>query len=208
MTDPKIFTKHVSPEDLGKVQVHETVTIFDPLAHRWLFLDFDGVLNGINYWHGQERSGLDILQFPFSPHNILAINQVVDQFDDLLVVITSAWRDFGFYEGYIEAKLDQAGFNGKVWATLDTQEKLGNRGIAIQTWMVNNGLDHPDLKMCIIDDRPHRDFGWLNGYLVQTTMEKGFLYPHVALATDMLRGKSYRGDVYGKPVKWSEDDKK
>jgi hypothetical protein len=172
-----------------------------------LFLDLDGVLNSIDYWHKRGLTGMEILERPFDEENVRCLNRVLNEVE-CQYVVTSAWRDFGFEDKhYICHKLSEAGVTQEPWAILDTPERFMNRGIAIQTWLVNQGRDVAKQKLAILDDRPPKDFGWLNGYLVQTDIQTGMNDQDALRTIAMLRGTDGRpGRFYGQTVRWHENE--
>jgi len=161
-----------------------------------LFLDFDGVLNGLDWWYEMGNSGMDLLRRPFNPYNVAVVNQIFEEVE-CDVVLTSAWRFFGFKPGYIKALLSIYGFQGNVTGDLgDLPEPFKIRGIPIQTWMVNNNRMNQNI--CILDDMDRSRFGWLNGYLVQTDIVKGCSDGNADEAIEMLKGEF----TDGRPKRW------
>ncbi len=174
----------------------------NPLPPAWkspiLFLDFDGVLNSLEYWYGSGYSGIDLLNHTLSPYNVAVVNSIFERVPSCEIVLSTAWRFFGFYHEYIAEVLRDAGFKGNVIGDLGTiEEPFGIRGIAIQVWLVNNNC--MDRNICILDDMHRSKFGWLNGYLVKTNIATGCTEKEADLAVAMLKGE---GKDYGKPKRW------
>ena len=151
---------------------------------KYLFLDFDGVLNTSN---DKDPSALN-------KKHLEVLNTVVEEHDPN-IVISSTWRCF--YPLYVLKEiLVTHGFKypDKV---VDTTPDLsiregsrivstyGTRGREVGEWIQNNiGIqsesENPiSYSICILDDMEPGQFGGLKKYLVMTSMSSGLHTGHI-----------------------------
>ena len=138
-----------------------------------IFLDIDGVLNGIETEDGKRipnfKGGLDDRAFGFSPDLVANLRKVLDA-TDARIVVSSSWRHFKEY--YMDELRGVkpprdwrellAGMMGRgpdlfIGSTppLSMYEYIV-RGMEIKQWMKDNeskfGVPDEDYRFCIIDD--------------------------------------------------------
>jgi hypothetical protein len=146
-----------------------------------IFLDMDGVMNKHrNYENGY--AGI-------SPDCVTNLNSLLDEFTDMVIVVSSAWR-YIFHEkdmtprGF-EYMLLIAGVNCKhrVYGYTERDEVIPTRGGQILHWLAQ----HKNLrisKFLAIDDLDH-DFDKLNIPRLKTEAKNGLT------AEDVLKAKEY-----------------
>jgi len=168
--------------------------------HKYLYLDFDGVLNTSHDKdpHALNKKHLDVL------------NQIMEKHDPD-VVISSTWRCF-YPLKVLKEVLVIHGFKYPdrvigVTPDLSTIDENGSitvyrdwsvRGREIQKWLDDNiGVQSEKAEpflysICILDDMSPDQFGNLRKYLIMTSMDKGLHEGHLK-QVDMMYKKQESG---------------
>lgn len=144
-------------------------------------MDFDGVLNSIDWWRRRGSSnGWDPLQ-NIDPRAVGLLNQLVDR-TGAVVVISSDWRKL-YPERRLSDLLAKRGFHGRVVGTTPDLWYMP-RGHEIRSWLDQ----HPEVqRFVIIDDQA--DMAMLQPYLVKTTFDRGLEPVHVERAARLLEAR-------------------
>lgn len=115
-----------------------------------LFLDFDGVLNSIQYAVLMRRRGDDGYGEAFDPLAVSNLLEVLDRVPDLKIVVSSAWRLGDTVEG-LRDLLSKNGIPAEriIDKTANQSQKGYERGYEIQDWLEA----HPEVtEFAIVDD--------------------------------------------------------
>jgi hypothetical protein len=163
-----------------------------------LFLDFDGVLNNKN--HMESFPGRYLMKQPFDLYNVEIFINLCKFLVEYRIVISSAWRNFGFYDGYLYSLLREYGISNIVGETPPPPSggSYGIRGIEIHSWLVNNG--EQDTPFVILDDQDN--MGWLVSNLIQTDKDRGLQREDMFLVLDYIRDY----DEHMSTTHWSNED--
>ena len=138
-------------------------------CHKVLFLDIDGPMIPMRAWViNTERK----LYERFDPIATATIKRVLDKVD-AKIVISSAWRDYG-YEKIVKV-LDENGISHSYihedWQTKDLfGHQIHSRHKEILDWLKR----HPEVDRYVVLDDAKLDIP----NLVRVTMEDGILYAH------------------------------
>jgi len=169
--------------------------------NKYLFLDFDGVLNSEN-WTKSPALTLIGGCFGVDPNAVMFINQIVER-TQCQIVFSSTWRihhsteelrqilvDHGFK--YPESVIDST---GRAWTLMDREkdrtaflaeqnEKYGNwyRGYEIDCWLNDNVKGRK--KFAILDD--DSDMWKHKNRHVKTTWTRGISQAHVDKVCEVL----------------------
>jgi hypothetical protein len=157
-----------------------------------VFLDFDGVLNGIDSWSlsqqeyeakraGPEDEALGLLRLRLDPERVRILNDVLER-TGAKVVLSTAWRNWP-EQDYVREKLDAAGFEGTIVGA--TPGWLGpgkRRGDEIQAWLDENQGEVE--AFAILDDSD--DMGSLMPYLVLVDPMTGLDESYVPRLVELL----------------------
>jgi hypothetical protein len=137
-----------------------------------IFLDFDGVLNfsefiykkDSEYLENLKRIELDYMARELSSKRIQLLNQVVERFDNVFFIISSAWRKRASMKK-LQAIFELHGFKGEF---IDVTPSFGKRGEEIQEWLDTRPeqLGLVIEKFLILDDEPC-DMVHLTPYVIQ-----------------------------------------
>lgn len=152
-----------------------------------LFLDFDGVLNHVD-WLSTADHAWGSMQL--DPSRVALVQAIVDR-TDAKIVISSTWR---LYHKLDELRtfLAERGFRGEVidrTPDLYHQKHDRVRGDEIQDWLDR----HPEVESYVILD-DDSDMSTVAHRLVKTTFEEGLTEADVELAVRMLETPSCRGE--------------
>lgn len=115
---------------------------------KYLFLDFDGVLNTEQYQAElaiQGKSGKDIYGPLFDYRTVSQLKYILDM-TDAKIIVTSSWR-FIHRLKVLQEMWANRGMPGELYATLPTEISSKSRGEEITTWMVGR-----DNRYVILDD--------------------------------------------------------
>ncbi len=146
---------------------------FEP-APRVLFLDIDGVLNTT------DMSGAANGPTPIDPQAIQRLNQLLDEFEDLRIVVSSAHRIGVSLEG-LRKLLSGLPPERIIDSTPVITSMRAQRGDEIQQWL--NG--HPEVTACaILDD--NNDMAEMHYYLVRTSAQEGLQDEHIIKCRELL----------------------
>ena len=125
-------------------------------TEKYIFLDFDGVLNHENFYNKRHEIGID--KYPpyplceIDPKSVENLNYIVKE-TDAKVVVSSSWRH-GRSKKELQSILDNSGFIGEV---IDVTPNLINfegsvRGNEIWAWIKNNVENYFDFFDYVIFD--------------------------------------------------------
>jgi hypothetical protein len=150
-----------------------------------LFLDFDGVLNSVDFHKAQHAAGVN-LPWPechLDPAPVKVLNDILEK-SGAVVVVSSSWRIGGHPPSrtvWLQQTLDNGGFKGRV---IDVTPVLGGkRGNEIQYWLDR----HPDVThFVILDD--DTDMEHLYDKLVHIDYEHGLTQSYVESILKHLEG--------------------
>lgn len=124
-----------------------------------IFLDFDGVLNSVDFHTRQHAAGEDEKPRPrhlepmLDPAAIQVLNEVIEK-TGAVIVVSSTWRK-GERRVWLQEQLTKRGLKGTV---IDVTPDLGTRrGLEIQQWLDGaacfpRGRLGPVTHFCILDD--------------------------------------------------------
>lgn len=141
------------------------------MHRRYLFLDFDGVLNSrkfVNTYLYQFREPTEqryVVDEHINPELVAKVNTIVTK-ADVEVVISSAWRK-SFTKERLQDMLRRRGFIGHIVDC--TPIMRCDRGYEIQAWMDQHGVTKD--QVVILDD--NTDMAHLLDRLVQTSFDTG-----------------------------------
>lgn len=163
---------------------------------KYIFLDFDGVLNSGQYFKGpifrQESAGLSEAHIALVSTDIHFDSEAVQLMSELVylskaqVVCSSTWRLNHSLEELNKMLKDRGATFQMIDVTPRGEPRPGSpkimRGDEIQTYL--DRLSEPPESFVIIDDTSDMDH--LRDRLVQTTWEKGFRKNHLDWALRIL----------------------
>ena len=150
-----------------------------PSGSRYLFLDFDGVLNSASAFarlKGTYAAGKCI-----DPEAVKRLDRIVEA-TNCAIVVSSAWRQL--YDNYDLYRTLR--HYGSEWACLNLYSQTGSYGdrpFEVRQWL---HTEADGIGYVILDDT---DFDWdkdQRSHLVLTTWELGLLDEHVDKAIDIL----------------------
>lgn len=157
-----------------------------------VFLDFDGVLNHLDWMRGKGRP-----HPPFDPACVRRLAQICEQ-TGARIVVSSSWRAMGAAPplerlAWLRGLLTGAGLGARgevIGMTPDLSERPGGgvwrtveRHEEIRAWLAANEAD----AFVILDDD---NDAAIEGHFVQTSFENGgLLDEHVGAAIKILRGE-------------------
>lgn len=159
-----------------------------------VFLDFDGVLNHVDYMLGQSRDGpkplsLDWWAAGLDPTRVELVNELLDR-TGAKVVVSSSWRVSRDVR-WLQAVLEKAGFTGEV---IDKTARC--YGVArweeIAGWITAHHALHtrdPIEAFVIFDDDHDAEIA---GHFIRTDATTGLTSADVEVAVQVLAGKLYR----------------
>ncbi len=145
---------------------------------RFLFLDFDGVLNNVA-WLCSPRSTSE-----FDPENMQWLNLLMCRVEPQ-IVISSSWRSGRTVED-LQILLAESHFwfpNRIIDKTPEDRARLKNRGEEIAFWMRRHRVKAP--QVVILDD--DHDMGDLRPRLIQTDFRTGLRPENVRAALRLWR---------------------
>ena len=148
---------------------------------RFIFLDFDGVLNSSAYFDSIVKDeiyggGFDSM---IDEKAVALVNQLVDK-TQASVIVSSTWRLFQDLPA-LQRTLDAAGATFKLaGATRNLNGAM--RGVEIQDYMDSNPCD----SFVILDDVDN--MGKLKPFLIQTSYDDGLKQEHIDKAVRLLVG--------------------
>lgn len=132
-----------------------------------LFLDFDGVLNNIQFWTENPKTYRD-----FDPRNVCELRYIINQLP-IEIVVSSSWRIGAGLTGMRE--LFKTKFSIDPGCVVGVTERLGGeRGHEIQKWLMDNIADYA--QVAILDD--DSDMGPVMPYLFKIDRERGWTPAH------------------------------
>lgn len=130
-----------------------------------IFLDFDGVLNSLQWWKSPERAAMTRHSLHarsrrnIDPANVAQLQRIVEA-TGAKIVISSAWRHAGkrYRSGGVtdlRRYLQSAGLRNARRVVIDCTPHLpnANRGLEIRAWLDRHGKDVTQI--VIIDDERH-----------------------------------------------------
>lgn len=159
---------------------------------RFLFLDFDGVLNSEDFIKRQaEKELIAQRRRPtdaIDPRAIEYLNAII-AYTGAKVVISSTWRKL-YRQQQLERLLNVLGFRGEVVGTTprfwrDADGKRLWRGDEIQAWLLDNTTKADNASIVILDD--DSDMVHLTPWLVQTRYEHGLTLEQAEEAIRILQ---------------------
>lgn len=161
-----------------------------------LFLDFDGVLNSwqsIHYFERKRKAGAELLKHGyenFCPIAISNLNNLMEDFPDLLIVVCSTWRLYHSVTelGEILAK------NGFLYPEkiMGKTPDLGDcpRGKEIKHWMDEFSTAFDIKEFVIIDD--DTDMEPVMDHLVRTDQRTGLDWFVFDKVVDLFEAKGFK----------------
>lgn len=146
-----------------------------------IFLDFDGVLNSVEYWRRGSHRDANDTSLMLDPAAVGLVNQIVRR-TGAKVVISSSWRILPSMRA--NEALNRCGFIGDIIGeTPNLRDGVLVRGHEIQAW-----LDaHPEVKAFVILD-DDSDMAHLAGNLVKTVHAVGITQANADAAVLTLGG--------------------
>jgi len=126
--------------------------------NKYIFLDFDGVLNTGNYYRYLQMNGkstTDKYGVLFDTSCVNLINNVIDTTKAKIIVISS-WRFF-WSIGQLKEMWTNRGLNGELQDITPTNlilspKEVHTKGIEIRTWFNSKNLEQQHTSYVIIDD--------------------------------------------------------
>ena len=155
------------------------------MESRYLFLDFDGVLNNRPFL--VERSKKPMRDFPwdeFDPGNLHHLNSLLFKMPDVRIVLSTSWRDMTFLLSKRKAInfMRRLGISLK-WIAHTPRLDGQPRGDEIHAYCLANGVRASQI--VIVDD--DGDMHPYMSRLVQTDFETGLTQRHIERAITLLK---------------------
>lgn len=175
-----------------------------------IFLDFDGVLNShqsFNFWRKNHNTDdwegrlylewkgtlKEYLAQEFDPIALNNVDELVNEFADLKVVVSSTWRLGETVESLQKILAPAKALSA---AVIDVTPRFPGkpRGEEIQAWL----NEHPEVTNYVIIDDDSDMLDSQKDHFVHTSTLHGFQYGDKLWAMDILGGKHYFGkNEYG-----------
>ena len=171
---------------------------------RYLFIDFDGVLNTDSYHKQLREKGektSDGFGPLFDPAAVQALGKILEAVQDAVIVIISSWKDIHSFVGIREMWIERD-LPGSVYAVTPStmnddllvanladpesfrQVEGSTKGKEIAVWMAgHDALEEP---FVIIDDND-RFLPWQREHVVKTNPEVGLTAADAEKAISFLR---------------------
>lgn len=120
-----------------------------------IFLDIDGVLNGIKYFDNktldmQGNGFWGIAKEPLDNLKYL-ISKLEEEYKEVKIIISSTWRKIDESMEYLKKQTKIFGFDFDKYYCGKT-ETLFTRGFEIKEWLIDNGKSITNNDFVIIDD--------------------------------------------------------
>ena len=166
---------------------------------KYLFLDFDGVLNTKLHCHSLQKNNehsTDEFGAIFDPIAIQNLKQIIEQ-TDAKIVISSSWKEYG--RDFIHELWGKRNMPGKIYSITsslfitnyidhNTNESFSiperySKGLEINAWL-NTYATNDDI-YCIIDDENYF-LPYQLEHLVQVDEESGLTCKHASLIIEKL----------------------
>lgn len=157
--------------------------------NKWIFLDFDGVLNSNQYFKSLNKKSIyqPNINKMFDPEAINLLNILIEK-TGANVVISSSWK-FGHSLDELNNLLNLVGAK---FRAIDTTPNIGHRAEEIQTYL-NNHQDIVDF--IIIDDLLDMGHFTNSDRLIKTCWEFGFTKWHLEKALIALKGETMKCQI-------------
>ncbi len=156
------------------------------MSNKYLFLDFDRVLNSQKWVMVQHKLGVDIdMTVDLDRTAVKRLNKIV-KWTDCKVVISSSWRII-FSIPYLTLVLKRHGFEGEILGV--TPNLNTERGVEIQSWMTDNDIRAHQI--AILDD--DSDMAHLKHRHVKTSFAYGLTEAEANKVIHLLK----QGDQHG-----------
>ena len=175
---------------------------------KYLFLDFDGVLNTDRYANRLRKEGIDPFDefgAMFDPDTISNLRSIVEQ-TDCKIVLSSTWRNEGMMR--MRALWENRNLPGKLFSMtpillsttyndarngeLFTIPERNSKALEIQAWLQRNAKE--PFEYVIIDDENIFFYGQQE-HLVQTDEYDGLTLKKAQLAISVLDGNATKRDI-------------
>ena len=178
--------------------------LYRPMKERYLFLDFDGVLNTSSYQQYLREKGektSDGFGPLFDPAAVQALGKILEAVQDAVIVIISSWKDIHSFVGIREMWIERD-LPGSVYAVTPStmnddllvanladpesfrQVEGSTKGKEIAVWMAgHDALEEP---FVIIDDND-RFLPWQREHVVKTNPEVGLTAADAEKAIRLLK---------------------
>lgn len=151
-----------------------------------VFLDFDGVLNTMNYLISVQRDIEEAMceekkwsSLQIDLEKVELLNRIIEK-TNAVVIVSSAWR-MGRSKQELQEILDMRGFKGKV---VGVTPYLNGKARHYEILEVVNLLGDLLESYVVIDDSSRAG---VPGHFIQTTMDMGLLEGHVEYAVRILK---------------------
>ena len=99
------------------------------------YLDFDGVLNSVDYFTNRRNKDEDRWEADIDPRTIEWLNEFLGE--DGLVVVSSTWR-LSHTKEELQSILEKRGFTGKIIGCTVNLNLSHGRGLEIKKWISDN----------------------------------------------------------------------
>ena len=150
-----------------------------------LFLDIDGVLNSVRYWHANRPIKLSTAG-AIDPQAVAVLNQIVERWHPT-IVLSSSWRRMG--RATVQSLLVKQGFAGELADVTPPEVDDRHRHEDIRIWLDDNPRAWD--RYVVIDDDP---MAWSNagyadrGFYLATHFSLGLVPEHLPLLARWLEG--------------------